>query len=285
MADLKRWFKVWTSILDDPSHSDLTLDDVGRWARLGAMTALVGNRGQLAIEAPARRLLQLLEVEDLPSAIIAINRLPNVHAEVSKKGLVSGKKSVYDEKCVTYLVTWKNWHKYQVDSTVAQRVSVLRSKKRREEKRREVPPIAPHGGGTASESMPDSLGQAEIPQAARVQGPSVSPPGPVPQATTARKARRPEESDPAFEQFYAVYPRHEAKQPAWRAWKTLRVSSGLAEEIMAALARHRDRWQRLGTASDKIPLPASWLNGKRWMDQFDVPLDLYAKFPRGGAGV
>ena len=273
MADLKRWFKVWTSILDDPSHANLSLDDVGRWTRLGAMTALVGEAGKLTVEAPARRLLQVLEVTDLPTVIEAVNRLPNVHAEMSK--------SVYGENIVTCLITWKNWRKYQVDSTVAQRVSALRCKRRGEEKRREVPPIPPVG--SSDEVL--ELTQVAAPQTARAQGPATSPPGPVPQATNARKARRPEELDPAFEAFYAVYPRHEAKQPAWRAWKVLRVTPGMAAELMAALARHRQRWQHLGTASDKIPLPASWLNGRRWTDQFQSePADPYAKFPRGEDG-
>jgi len=268
MADQKRWFKVWTSIAANARFAEMSLEDVGRWTLLGAATALDGDHGRLEVPGRGKELCRLLRVDDIDAARHALKRLHSVQFEEGENR--HGELSV----------TWKNWKKYQEDSTQAARQKTSRSKKRREEKRREVPPTVPHEGVLVG----DSLNQAEAPQAARVQGPSVSSPGPVPQATTARKARRPEEFDPVFEGFYAVYPRNEAKQPAWRAWKTLRVSSGLAEEIMAALTRHRDRWQRLGTASDKIPLPASWLNGKRWMDQFDVPQDPYTKFPRGDAG-
>lgn len=105
-----------------------------------------------------------------------------------------------------------------------------------------------------------------------------------PMAGLARKGRRgghDDLADPAFERYYAVYPRHEAKQPARRAWRALNVSTGMAEEIMAALERHCARWRRLHTPSDKIPLPASWLNGRRWTDELaPEPADPYVDFPR-----
>lgn len=123
MADLKRWFKVWTSILEDPEHSGLSLDDVGRWTRLGAMTALVGQNGRLTLREPAKRLCQALEVTDMGALKTAIGRLPNVHVE-------EGKNSPR-----TFCVTWKNWLKYQRDSTAADRMRALRSKRRGEERR------------------------------------------------------------------------------------------------------------------------------------------------------
>jgi hypothetical protein len=133
VADLKRWFKVWTSVLDDPSHSDLALEDVGRWCRLGAMMALVGEGGRLAVTRPATRLCQVLEVATLDDALVAIKRLPNVHVEEGK--------TVYD----AYTVTFKNWSKYQVDRTVGERVKRLRSKRRGEERREEEKRGKGHG--------------------------------------------------------------------------------------------------------------------------------------------
>src|SRR5262245_44175171 len=56
MADQGRWFKVWTSILDDPDFQELSLEDVGRWALLGAMTKLVGTSGVLVVNGTGRRL-------------------------------------------------------------------------------------------------------------------------------------------------------------------------------------------------------------------------------------
>lgn len=142
MADLKRWFKVWTSILDDPSHSNLSLEDAGRWVRLGAMTAMVGDNGRLLITRPARRLCQVLEVPSLEEAFCVLRRLPNIEIEEGE--------SVNDVS----VVTWKNWTKYQKDHTVAERVKrfrgglVKRSKRREEESREdktrgEPPPPTP----------------------------------------------------------------------------------------------------------------------------------------------
>jgi hypothetical protein len=125
VADLKRWFKVWTAILDDPGHVDLSLEDVGRWTRLGAMTALAGKGGRLVINPPAKRLLQVLETSTLSDAKVVIKRLPNVLIEEGKNDNGG------------FSVTWRNWSKYQSDSTVYSRVKRLRSKRRGEEKREE----------------------------------------------------------------------------------------------------------------------------------------------------
>jgi hypothetical protein len=125
MADVKRWFKVWTAILDDPHHGDLSLEDVGRWTRLGAMTALAGRGGRLVVTPPAKRLLQVLEVDTVAVAKVVISRLPNVLIEEGKSDNGS------------FTVTWKNWTKYQADSTVYARVKRLRYKRREEKKREE----------------------------------------------------------------------------------------------------------------------------------------------------
>ena len=125
MADQKRWFKVWVSILDDPHFQELSLEDIGRWTLLGAMTAFVGSAGHLASPNGSRRLREVLRVESEKGLREAIERLPSVVIEEGKKR---------DDELS---VTWQNWHKYQKDATAAQRMQSLRSKRRGEEKRRE----------------------------------------------------------------------------------------------------------------------------------------------------
>lgn len=150
MADQGRWFKVWTSILDDPDFQELTLEDVGRWALLGAMTKLVGDHGVLTINGTGRRLCQVLQVASLDDARTSLQRLPNVR--------VDDVKNRYGDITVTLTVTFKNWRKYQEDSTVAQRQRMSRSKKRREEMRektRKDPPFPPHAD--APTDRPDDL--------------------------------------------------------------------------------------------------------------------------------
>lgn len=172
MADQKRWFKVWTSILLDPGMNSLELADVGRWVRLGALAAAVGDRGQLSFPAAGDGLVATLKVGDLIEAKRVLARLPNLvlsDAPVAwphghGKALVcagaawrggqpaNGRCSdPFEEWCTryaTFFVTFENWNKYQDDTTAAERGKRLRSKRRGEEKRGEekrIPPtIPPH---------------------------------------------------------------------------------------------------------------------------------------------
>ena len=123
MADQKRWFKVWVSILDDPHFQELSLEDIGRWTLLGALTAFVGTKGRLRTPAGARRLREALRMNGADPLKEVIERLPSVSFEEGKKD--------NPERCVT----WTHWQRYQRDSTVAERVKRLRSKRRGEEKR------------------------------------------------------------------------------------------------------------------------------------------------------
>lgn len=123
MADQKKWFKVWGSILVDPSLSRLSLADMGRWVRLGAYMTTSGERGKLIIIAPAPMLLLAMEVESLMDAKMALKRLPNV--SINDLNNDNG----------DFVVIMRNWFKYQVDSTAYERVKRSRRKKRVEEKR------------------------------------------------------------------------------------------------------------------------------------------------------
>jgi hypothetical protein len=139
MADQGRWFKVWTSILDDPHFQELALEDIGRWVLLGAMTKFVGTDGVLNFRG-VRRVCEVLRCPrtELQSVI---ERLPNVSLTVS----IEEGTSVNGE----FTVTFKNWTKYQLDSTVAERVKALRYKRRRDKKRKEKNPSprVPSPGG------------------------------------------------------------------------------------------------------------------------------------------
>ena len=125
MADQKRWFKVWVSILDDPHFQELSLEDIGRWTLLGALTAFVGTKGRLRTPAGARRLRETLRMNGADPLKEVIERLPSVSFEEGKTDNA--------ERCVT----WKHWQHYQRDSTVVERVKRLRSKRREEERREE----------------------------------------------------------------------------------------------------------------------------------------------------
>lgn len=74
----------------------------------------------------------------------------------------------------------------------------------------------------------------------------------------------------SFLSFYKEYPKKEGKLKAMQAWKALNPSHELIEIIMVALQKHKqlDRW--LKDNGQFIPLPATWLNGKRWEDEFEA---------------
>lgn len=211
MADLKRWFKVWTSVLVDMDN--LPAEAIGHWVRLGARIALVGTKGTVRFDN-AHHAARFFQVH--PEKVRhVVNMLPGVCLEEGET--VNG----------GFAVTMKNWSKYQEDSTIAQRVQRLRSKRRGEEKR---------GEETRREE----------------KHPPVVPP----------------QGDPTFQQFWTAYPkaRQIGKGKAEAAWRKVRPSQALVADILAALERQKAgvRWREDG--GRYVPLPATWLNQRRWED-------------------
>lgn len=127
MADQKRWFKVWTSLLIDMDNVSDHL--VGKWTRLGCRTALVGNAGTVLFDdwEHVARFLKVT-VEDAKSCL---QSLPSVSFEEGENR--HGKVAV----------TFKKWVHYQEDSTRNQRARASRAKRRgektREEEKRSTP--------------------------------------------------------------------------------------------------------------------------------------------------
>jgi len=123
MADQKRWFKVWTSILLDPAMNSMDLADMGRWVRLGALAAAVGEHGRLVFPAGGDGLIMALRVPDLASAKCALLRLPHVSFE----------EGTNDNGEFTVIIS--NWYKYQEDATGYERLKRSRSKRREDKEK------------------------------------------------------------------------------------------------------------------------------------------------------
>ncbi len=70
-----------------------------------------------------------------------------------------------------------------------------------------------------------------------------------------------------FDRFWQAYPRKAAKVDAERAFRKLNADEAMVDELLAAIAAQSqwDLWREEG--GKFIPLPATWLNGKRWTDQ------------------
>lgn len=73
------------------------------------------------------------------------------------------------------------------------------------------------------------------------------------------------DADPAFSAFWAGYPRKDAKGDARKAWPRALVKATSAQ-ILAGLSQYRFREEMRF-----VPLPATWLNGERWLHSGELP--------------
>ena len=69
-----------------------------------------------------------------------------------------------------------------------------------------------------------------------------------------------------FSDFWKLYPKRLAKEDARKAFKKLKMTDELFQQIAKAI-----KDQGLATGDLKfVPYPATWLNGKRWEDEVKV---------------
>lgn len=70
-----------------------------------------------------------------------------------------------------------------------------------------------------------------------------------------------------FDDFWAIYPNRKAKQDAFKAWSKLKPNAELQVSILKAIAEQcqGEDWRKEGGRF--VPHAATWLNGKRWLDE------------------
>jgi hypothetical protein len=80
------------------------------------------------------------------------------------------------------------------------------------------------------------------------------------------EGKKKQQTPDGFARFWETYPRRDAKLAAERAWKKLDPDATLQEQILTALSEQikRDYGKR---ERDKIPHPATWLNGRYWENE------------------
>jgi hypothetical protein len=74
-----------------------------------------------------------------------------------------------------------------------------------------------------------------------------------------------------FEEFWAHWPKRRARQDAEKAWDKLHPSLALTEIILRAVDVQKTSTEWLKNGGQYIPLPATWLNGRRWDDDLRGP--------------
>ncbi|MBN1830006.1 MAG: hypothetical protein JW884_12815 [Deltaproteobacteria bacterium] len=80
-------------------------------------------------------------------------------------------------------------------------------------------------------------------------------------------------SDSDFMRFYQAYPNRQARAKAYQAWKKLKVGNGLLQSILTAIENqktHKAALKARGEFCPEWPMPATWLNGRRWEDEIPV---------------
>ena len=80
-----------------------------------------------------------------------------------------------------------------------------------------------------------------------------------------RSPRPSADVDRLFDKFWLMYPRHEGKQAARKAFDRLGVDDALLGVMVEAITRQRQSAQ--WSDPRYVPHPATWLNGRRWEDE------------------
>lgn len=73
-----------------------------------------------------------------------------------------------------------------------------------------------------------------------------------------------------FEQFWALYPRKEARARAEAAWKEISPNEELTDRILHAITTACASDPRFAT-TQYIPHPANWLRRREWENEYEVP--------------
>lgn len=76
-----------------------------------------------------------------------------------------------------------------------------------------------------------------------------------------------------FDTFWSIWPRKDAKEDARKAWLQVTAGKDKADPkiIIDGAKRYAEHWRDKGTPRHYIPLPASWLRGRRWGDEVIQP--------------
>lgn len=73
--------------------------------------------------------------------------------------------------------------------------------------------------------------------------------------------------DEGFATFWSAYPKHKGKADALKAWGKIKPSVELQATMAKALEAQKQSEQWRKDCGQYIPMPATWLNGKRWEDE------------------
>ena len=70
-----------------------------------------------------------------------------------------------------------------------------------------------------------------------------------------------------FDEFWSAYPKKQAKKPAKLCFDKINPDDGLLNRMLRGLNQQKESKAWLKNDGEFIPLPASWLNDRRWEDE------------------
>lgn len=75
------------------------------------------------------------------------------------------------------------------------------------------------------------------------------------------------DQETAFQKFYSVYPRKQGKERAVSAFIKIAPDETLVDIMISAIKKQAQSQQWQSDGGKYIPMPATWLNGRRWEDE------------------
>lgn len=99
-------------------------------------------------------------------------------------------------------------------------------------------------------------------------------------AETHRRAKTTDYDADGFAAFWAAYPKKAGKAAALKAWNKLAPDVVLQEQMGKALEVQKQSQQWRKDGGQYIPMPATWLNGRRWEDEAPQAQSQESQFDR-----
>ena len=99
-------------------------------------------------------------------------------------------------------------------------------------------------------------------------------------AATHRRAKAPDYDADGFAAFWAAYPKKAGKADALKAWNKLAPDVVLQEQMGKALEVQKQSQQWRKDGGQYIPMPSTWLNGRRWEDEAPQAQSQESQFDR-----
>ena len=99
--------------------------------------------------------------------------------------------------------------------------------------------------------------------------PTNKQPANQPQTRSKEDKKKEIHKENLFSKWYSNYPKKVSRGTAEKAWKKLNPQ----EQLDAITGLNRLLPTLIATEKQYIPMPSTWINGKRWMDETETKLD------------